>query len=133
MPVIVGVHGPSGSGKTTLIEELIPRLKARGITVGVIKHAHEGLTLDTKGKDSWRLWQAGAEAVLVAAPQETMLRTRGSASLESLLTRLPEHVDCLFVEGFGGNDHMDLRFGIPTTAGTAERAIVKRLKIAMAR
>ena len=49
---IFGFAGFSGSGKTTLIEKLIPVLRARGLTVFLIKHAHHGFGVDRPGKDS---------------------------------------------------------------------------------
>ena len=101
MAVVIGIRGPSGSGKTTLIERLIPRLRAQGLTVGVIKHAHDGLTLDPDGKDSWRMWRSGAQAVLVAGPREWFLREHGAdPTLAAALSRMPEALDCILVEGF---------------------------------
>ena len=101
MAVVVAIHGPSGSGKTTLIERLVPRLTARGLKVGVIKHAHEGVVLDRRGKDSQRFWDAGVEAVLVASPQEVFARERRSwSTLRELFDLLPQHLDCVLIEGF---------------------------------
>lgn len=101
MAVVVAIQGPSGSGKTTLIEQVIPRLTARGLRVGVVKHAHEGFDLDQHGKDSQRCWGAGAHAVLVAAPQELFVRQRCTWSrLSELLGLLPQELDCVFIEGF---------------------------------
>jgi putative ribosome biogenesis GTPase RsgA len=54
-----GFAGWSGSGKTTLIEQLIPRLVARGLTVSLVKHAHHEFDIDQPGKDSFRTaWRA---------------------------------------------------------------------------
>ena len=101
MPVVIAVHGPSGSGKTTLIEQVVSRLHARGLSVGVVKHAHDGFALDQRGKDSQRFWEAGAHAVLVAAPQELFVRQRCTWSrLSELLGLLPQELDCVFIEGF---------------------------------
>ena len=69
MPAIVSIIGKSGSGKTTLIEKLIPELKRRGYRIGTIKHTVHEFDLDVRGKDSWRHKAAGAQAVLLAAPQ----------------------------------------------------------------
>ena len=49
---ILGFSAYSGTGKTTLLRQLIPLLKARGLRVSVIKHAHHHFELDFPGKDS---------------------------------------------------------------------------------
>jgi molybdopterin-guanine dinucleotide biosynthesis protein MobB len=104
MAFVIAIQGPSGSGKTTVIERLVPRLAARGLKVGVIKHAHGGFAFDPKGKDSWRMWQAGARAVLVAGPQESILRRRGAPdTLAEALAAMPRDLDCILVEGFSGD------------------------------
>lgn len=101
MPVVVAVQGPSGSGKTTLIERLLPRLSARGLKIGVVKHTHDGFALDRTGKDSERFWGAGAQVVLAAGPQELFLRQRAvGSSLSVLLDLLPRELDCVLIEGF---------------------------------
>ncbi len=101
MAVVVAIQGPSGSGKTTLIEQVIPRLTAHGLRVGVVKHAHEGFTLDQRGKDSQRFWASGAQTVLVAGPDELFVRQRrSSCDLAELLALLPQGLDCVLVEGF---------------------------------
>ena len=100
-PGFVFVSGPSNSGKTTLIEILIPRLRARGIRVGTIKHAHHGCDLDQPGKDSWRHAQAGAEAVAVIAPERTawLMRTPGELSVTEVLAPMRGRVDVVLIEG----------------------------------
>ncbi|MBF0467830.1 MAG: molybdopterin-guanine dinucleotide biosynthesis protein B [Desulfamplus sp.] len=67
-PNIISIAGRSGSGKTTFLEKLIPKLKQKGYRIGVIKHAHCGVEMDKKGKDSWRHKNAGAAATLVISP-----------------------------------------------------------------
>ena len=130
--MVISVHGPSGSGKTTLIERLLPRLRSRGLKVGVIKHAHHGLTLDAEGKDSWRMWQAGAAAVAVASPHETFIRQRGpEPSLERLLALMPSELDCVLVEGFA--DALDAQ-RVPVAlrfAGRVGRNDLERIEAAV--
>ena len=48
---VVGIAGYSGAGKTTLVEGLIAALKARGLSVSVVKHAHHNFDIDQPGKD----------------------------------------------------------------------------------
>jgi molybdopterin-guanine dinucleotide biosynthesis protein B len=100
---VVGFCGPSGVGKTTVIEQLIAELKARGLRVSVIKHAHKRFDIDQPGKDSWRHRAAGATEVLVASGQRlALLReydTEGLPSLGRLLAELSP-ADWVLVEGF---------------------------------
>lgn len=109
MAVMIAVHGPSGRGKTTLIEKVLSRLVARGLKVGVIKHAHKGFSLDPQGKDSQRFWEAGATAVVAAGPEELFVRHRRTWSRASELRNLlPRELDCMFIEGFShSTDAMD--------------------------
>lgn len=101
-PPIFGFAGWSGSGKTTLIEQVIPRLVARGLRVSLIKHAHHGFDIDTPGKDSWRHREAGASEVLIASDRRWVLmhELRGAASptLEQQVALLSP-CDLVLVEG----------------------------------
>ncbi len=102
---VLGVCGWSGSGKTTLIEQVVPRLLARGLRVGVAKHDTHGITVDRPGKDSDRLYRAGADVAL-GAPRETLLRLHSEkdhgpfAAIQMLLA---EH-DLVLLEGYKGSD-----------------------------
>lgn len=70
---VLGVCGWSGAGKTTLIAALVAGLRARGLRVAVVKHAHHGFDLDRPGKDSWRHREAGAQEVLIASDRRLAL------------------------------------------------------------
>lgn len=97
---LVTVSAPvSNTGKTTFIERLIPRLRAAGIRVGVVKGDCHGYEVDTEGKDSWRFAQAGADAVAVVSPAGYFIeqRTEKRASLVSMASRL-ENVDLVLIE-----------------------------------
>ena len=108
---VFGLAGWSGSGKTTLITALLPVLRARGITVSTIKHAHHDFEVDRPGKDSHAHRMAGAEEVLVSSANRWALirESRGSpeASLDELLPRLSP-VDLVLVEGFKKSRHSKL-------------------------
>ena len=43
---IIGFAAFSGTGKTTLLMHLLPLLRARGLRIGMIKHAHHTFELD---------------------------------------------------------------------------------------
>ena len=101
-PPLMQVVGPSGSGKTTLIERLIPRLRAKGIRIGTVKHAHHGFDMDRPGKDSWRHAQAGSEAVAVISPERAalILQTPEELSIDAAIEPMAVRVDLILVEGF---------------------------------
>lgn len=100
MPVILSIVGKSGSGKTTLIEKLIAELKRRGLRIGTVKHSAHAIEMDKPGKDSWRHKQAGADTVIVVAPQTVaMIKSMAAPKLEEL-EKYFEDVDLVLTEGF---------------------------------
>jgi molybdopterin-guanine dinucleotide biosynthesis adapter protein len=105
---IIGFAGWSGAGKTTLIVKLIPALRARGLSVSTVKHAHHDFDIDKPGKDSYEHRAAGATEVLVASDQRFALmhELRGAPepSLADLLGKLAP-VDLVLVEGFKRDAH----------------------------
>ncbi|BAN25602.1 molybdopterin-guanine dinucleotide biosynthesis protein B [Caballeronia insecticola] len=102
-PPLFGIAGRSGQGKTTLIEALLPWLRARGLTVNVIKHSHHSIELEPPGKDSARFRRAGAGEVLIASPYRYAivreLHGEEEPSVSELAKRL-SHADLVIVEGF---------------------------------
>ena len=100
---VVGFCGPSGVGKTTLIEGVIAGLKAQGLRVSVIKHAHQQFDIDRPGKDSHRHRTAGATEVLVASAQRlALLREYDIAGLPTVHQLIAElsPVDWVLLEGW---------------------------------
>lgn len=102
---VLGFAAFSGTGKTTLLAKLIPLLTARGLRVGLIKHAHHRFDVDTPGKDSYELRKAGAERVLLGSRHRTALmverREHAEPRLAELLEQFPDRgLDLVLVEGF---------------------------------
>jgi molybdopterin-guanine dinucleotide biosynthesis protein B len=101
---VVGFAGYSGSGKTTLIERVIPVLKARGLRVSVVKHAHDSFDIDQPGKDTYRHRDAGAFEVVVASATRLALMREfeqpAQLSVHHLIAELYDGVDWVLVEGF---------------------------------
>lgn len=95
---VLAVCGFSGAGKTTLIEGVLPRLRQRGLAVAVVKHDAHGLDVDHRGKDSDRLFRAGAD-VLLQGPDETLVRRHGAGSFAAAIRGLLEDHDLVLVEG----------------------------------
>lgn len=103
---LIGICAFSGTGKTTLLTRLLPLLRQHGLRIGMIKHAHCSFELDTPGKDSFKLREAGAEQMVVASRNRMATITdfdddRAEPSLADALRQLdPEHLDLVLVEGF---------------------------------
>jgi molybdopterin-guanine dinucleotide biosynthesis protein B len=102
---VLGFAAFSGTGKTTLLVKLLPVLRAHGLEVGLIKHAHHSFEVDVPGKDSFELRKAGANPVLVASRARWALMGEnigeeepGLAQLLLRLDRTP--LDLVLVEGF---------------------------------
>ena len=108
---VIGLAGWSGAGKTTLVVKLLPALRAKGLTVSTIKHAHHAFDVDRPGKDSFLHREAGAGEVLVTSASRWALmhELRGAAEpdLNELLGRLSP-CDLVLVEGFKRDAHRKL-------------------------
>jgi len=97
----LAVSGWQASGKTTLLVHAIGELRRRGLSVAVVKHDAHGIALDVEGKDSDRLFHAGAEVVLDGA-EERFQRSHPAERepVEELLRRLERRHDLVLVEGY---------------------------------
>jgi molybdopterin-guanine dinucleotide biosynthesis protein B len=106
MATMISIVGYADAGKTTLIEKLVPELKKRGYRVGTIKHAVHESNLDTRGKDSWRHFAAGADTVVVSSAEKiAMIQKREKAPKDSHaelagLETFFSGMDIVFAEGY---------------------------------
>lgn len=106
---MVGFVAPSGTGKTTLLRKLVPALRERGVRVGYLKHTHHAFQIDTPGKDSYEIAEAGADQVMLASTRGWALIDRrpapvtdlADADLADFSARFDaDRLDLLLVEGF---------------------------------
>ena len=101
---LLAITAWSGTGKTTLLQKVIPLLKSRDVRVGLIKHTHHNMEIDTPGKDSYVLRKAGADQVIVACSQRWALMcetTTEKTDLHYLVDRMETSLlDLVLVEGF---------------------------------
>lgn len=102
MVPLISFVGKSNSGKTTLVEKLIPELRRRGYSVGVIKNTSHQIKLDTPGKDTYRFQQAGADATaLVTADGFTLFKPmKREDDPEVIAAEHFNDMDMVIVEGF---------------------------------
>ncbi|MGY8523630.1 molybdopterin-guanine dinucleotide biosynthesis protein B [Paracidovorax citrulli] len=119
-----GIAGSSGSGKTTLLEALVPWLARQRLLLACIKHTHHPLpslgqpgllhdhgaaavivaeSMDSPGKDSWRLRRAGCPCVILTGRSRLNGDgdTRGTdRMLQAAFALVPAATDLVLIEGF---------------------------------
>jgi len=102
MAAIVSFIGWHDSGKTTLATGVVTWLKRMGYRVAVVKSSSEqSIQFDTPGTDSYRHKQAGADSILLVAPDQMVLQTENKdVSLTTLAHRYFSDVDIVIAEGF---------------------------------
>jgi len=114
--------GWSGSGKTTLVERLLPRLAQGGRRVGYLKTDAHGFTMDKQGKDTARLFDAGAPIVSIIGPDEVAIRMRHPErfALQDLLDLVYTECDLVLVEGAKRSElpMIEVVHGEPAVPGT---------------
>ncbi|MBA5237521.1 molybdopterin-guanine dinucleotide biosynthesis protein B [Pectobacterium aroidearum] len=102
---LLAVAAYSGTGKTTLLKHVIPLLINHGVRIGLIKHTHHQMDIDTPGKDSYELRKAGAAQTIVASNQRWALMTETPEQEEPNIYELvgkmdASTLDLILVEGF---------------------------------
>jgi molybdopterin-guanine dinucleotide biosynthesis protein B len=102
---LLGFSAFSGTGKTTLLTQLLPILKAQGLRIAVVKHAHHQFEIDHPRKDSYQLRKSGASQMLVASRDRMALIAETGNQREPRLAGLLPHLDSdtldlVLVEGF---------------------------------
>lgn len=102
---LVAIVGGKHSGKTTVIEHLTSELKRRGHHVGVIKEMVRIESLDTPAKETDRYAQAGAEAVVAAPREETVVFIKRRLSVAEILPYLAG-LDFVVLEGFESEEQI---------------------------
>jgi molybdopterin-guanine dinucleotide biosynthesis protein MobB len=108
MPLIISIVGYSNSGKTRLLEKMISILKAKGYTVGMIKHTGHDFSLDRPGKDTFKFGQAGADGVvLVGSGQISFwgkMEETDALALDRIEQSFFQDRDIILTEGFKKGD-----------------------------
>ncbi|MBF0450609.1 MAG: molybdopterin-guanine dinucleotide biosynthesis protein B [Candidatus Magnetomorum sp.] len=101
-PVILSFVGHSNSGKTGLITRIIPKIKARGVCVGVVKHACSPIAIDQQGKDSHRHFESGADPVMICTENHMALFSKRTSdmALGQIVQRFYKGSDLVLTEGF---------------------------------
>ena len=113
-PHIVALKGFSNSGKTTSLESIVKYLTDHNKKVAVIKHIHrDGFSIDQKGKDTWKMRQAGGNPIVSYSKNEIAFLTNQKLDINrtiQFLMQMQESLDFIFLEGFWKNDYPKMIF-----------------------
>jgi len=98
---VLSIVGRSKSGKTTVIETIIRQFKRSGLRIAIIKHhSCPGFEIDIPGKDTWRHARAGADTVIITAPDKIALiqKKEYEPGLDEIIS-LIHNVDLILTNG----------------------------------
>ncbi len=102
--MLLSIVGTSDSGKTTLITRMMPILKEKGLRVAVVKrHAHGDFEIDKEGKDSWKIYNSGADVVVTSPVKLAFIRRvseEEGSNLDWIYKRYLSDYDLVITEGF---------------------------------
>ncbi len=101
-PLVVSFVARSNTGKTTLLQSLVPHLKVHGVKVGVLKHHSHPTPFDVPGKDTYRLFDSGADRVVGASPVQvaTFKSVNAASTVEELVAEEFGDLDIVLTEGY---------------------------------
>lgn len=131
-PAVVAVYGNSDSGKTELVVDLIEDFKEDGLKVCTVKHTPSKVSLDEKGKDSWRHREGGAEMVVFSTEVETDFLFPEEMKIEEIVEAVGKLIDpdLVIAEGYKDEDVPKIAVGdIEERANTLERFDGNREKL----
>ena len=117
---LIGICAFSGTGKTTLLKKLVPLLKAEGLRLAVVKHAHHSFDIDYPGKDSYEVRRAGADCAVVVSRDrlalvEEISEDRPEPRLAEALAAIDtSRFDLILAEGFKHEDHPKIELHRPS-------------------
>jgi molybdopterin-guanine dinucleotide biosynthesis protein MobB len=100
-PKVFGIYGTSDSGKTTLLVQLVTRFTKEGYRVATVKQTDKEISMDVKGKDTWRHHQAGAHLVVFSSRKETDFLLHAPLGTAEIMRKISVFgsVDYVFIEG----------------------------------
>ena len=100
-PSVIGFYGLSNSGKTNLITDLVEKLSNMDLNVVTVKKTDKKISVDQKGKDTWKHAKAGAKIVVFSSPVETSFMIKQKMNTNFIIDSIKKigNFDFIFIEG----------------------------------
>ena len=111
--IVFGLYGASDTGKTSLIVKIVKKLTDERFKVATVKITDKKVTIDTKGKDTWKHSKAGSKLVVLSTPIETSFIVKEKKDLDSIIKYISElgSYDIILVEGANTANIPKIRLG----------------------
>ncbi len=108
---IISIAGEKNAGKTTLINDLIPKLKERGHTVGTLKYNVTRFDIDHEGKDTYKYFHSGADSIALTSKDKLAVvrKLSNPLKLNEIIESYLNNVRIALVEGYRENDYPRIR------------------------
>jgi len=121
LPIIFGFYGESNSGKTSLIIKIVKKLGDEGYKIAAVKITDKKISIDIKGKDTWKYDRAGSKLTVLSSPIETDYMLKEDKSMAEIIQYIRElgEYDLILVEGAHDKNIPKIRIGkIPERENT---------------
>lgn len=107
IPPVICIVGKNKNTKSMIMQELISKLKTRGLKVGALKyHKHGDFDIDIEGKDTWKYAKAGAETVAIASSVKFAVIKKASCEpkIDDIIEKHFADCDIVLADGFTLSD-----------------------------
>ena len=110
---VIGIYGKSNTGKTTLISDIIKQLSNEGYSIASVKITDKKIGIDTKGKDTWKYENAGAQLVVLSSPKETDFLIKKPKDIQEIIVQINQiaKYDLIIIEGANDKFTQKIRIG----------------------
>ena len=106
-PPVICIVGKSKRMKLMIMQELISKLKARGLRVGALKyHQHGDFEIDIEGKDTWKYANAGADTVAITSSVKfaVIKKASGEPDIDDIIEKHFTDCNIVLADGFTLSD-----------------------------
>ena len=98
---VFGIYGDSNTGKTRLISRIIKKISEEGYNIAAIKISDKNISIDKKGKDTWKFFESGANIVVFSSPFITVYMLNNEIEIEIIIQYIQTVFNCdvILIEG----------------------------------
>ena len=107
IPPVLCIVGKNKNTKSMIMQELISKLKTRGLKVGALKyHKHGDFDIDIEGKDTWKYTKAGADTVAISSSMKfaVIKKVSSESGIDDIIEKHFADCNIVLADGFTLSD-----------------------------